>query len=387
LKEGELALAREHFEKALRAEPGLAEAHQGLANLFLELDDEERAEWHFRMGFRTRSVNVLPYRGRAEPIPVLVLVSAKPGNIPILPYLDDQIYLVTVIVAEFYDPSLPLPPHRLMINAIGDADLCGPALEAAVKLTARTQAPVLNNPAAVMKTGRIANAGRLRQVSGVVTPKMVNLPRAALAKPGALAALAARGLACPFLLRTPGFHNGQNFLRIENAGDLKAALEALPGRQLTALQYLDARSPDGKIRKYRVMLIDGKIYPLHAAIAHHWKVHYVTAEMAGRPEHLAEEEAFLNAMPEVLGERAMKALEDVRDALALDYAGIDFSLSENGEILLFEANATMVVIPPERDDCWAYRRAPIDRIQRAIRAMLAEKAAGSRCTIPSGKAA
>jgi hypothetical protein len=50
------------------------------------------------------------------------------GNISIGPFLDDQIYFVTVIVAEFYDPALPLPPHRLMMNAIGDADLCQPAL-------------------------------------------------------------------------------------------------------------------------------------------------------------------------------------------------------------------------------------------------------------------
>ena len=375
LKEGEWALAREHFEAALRAAPDHPEAHQGLAQLLWEQGEEDAAERHRRMGYQNRSLVVLPYRGRSQPIPVLLLVSAMGGNIPILPFLDDRIYLVTVIVAEFFDPELPLPPHRLTINAIGDADLCQPALEVAAKLAAKTRAPVLNRPEAVLKTGRIANALRLGRLPDVVAPAMVSLPRSVLTAPDALAPLAERGFTCPFLLRAPGFHNGQNFFRIESEGDLTAALDALPGRDITVMQFLDARGPDGKIRKYRVMLVGGELYPLHAAIAHRWKVHYATAEMAGHPEHLAEEEAFLNNMPEALGGRAMAALERIRDALGLDYAGVDFSLDAKGEILLFEANAPMIVYAPEPDGQWDYRRAPVERVLNAIRAMLAAKAA------------
>ena len=40
--------------------------------------------------------------------------------------------------------------------------------------------------------------------------------------------------------------------------------------------------------------------------------------------------------------------------LGLDYAGIDFGLRATGEILLFEANATMVVNPPDPGERWAY---------------------------------
>ena len=387
LENGDLDLAREHFEKALRIDPDFAEAHQGLGNLFWALGDEEACKKHQRLAFQSRSAIAMPYRGRAQPVPLLLVISAMVGNIPIGPFLDDQIYLVTVIVAEFYNPALPLPPHRLMINAIGDADLCKPALETAVKLAALTEAPVLNHPAAILKTGRVENASRLRLVPGVITPAMTRLPRAVLAKPDALELLANLGFARPFLLRTPGFHNGQNFLRIENADGLKAALEKLPGPEFTVMQFLDGRAPDGKVRKYRVMMIGGEIFPLHAAISHDWKVHYVTAEMGGHPEHLAEDEAFLNTMPEVLGPCAMAALEGIRDGLGLDYAGVDFSVNACGQLLLFEANATMVVNPPERDDQWAYRRAPVERVLEAIRKMLAAKAAFPRKSTFPGKTA
>jgi glutathione synthase/RimK-type ligase-like ATP-grasp enzyme len=176
-------------------------------------------------------------------------------------------------------------------------------------------------------------------------------------------------------LRTPGCHTGRNFVRVENHDELRAALPQLPAAELAVIQFLDARAADGKIRKYRVMMIDGQLYPLHSAISHHWKIHYFTAEMADHPQHRAEDAAFLEDMPRVLGPRAMAALHQIRDTLGLDYAGIDFSLNARGEILLFEANATMVVNPAEGDERWAYRRAPLERVRERIREMLVRRAA------------
>jgi hypothetical protein len=163
---------------------------------------------------------------------------------------------------------------------------------------------------------------------------------------------------------------GRHFLRIETIAELPAALAELPGDDLTILRYLDARGPDGKARKYRVMMIDGGLYPLHVAISSHWKIHYFTADMADNPAHRAEDAAFLENMPAVLGPRAMAALAGIQSQLGLDYAGIDFGLSADGDILFFEANATMVVTPPEAEEKWAYRRPAVERIHTAVRNML-----------------
>jgi hypothetical protein len=380
LEDEQFPQAREHYELALRLAPDHAEAHQGFANLLAELGEEEAAREHRRLGFAGRALNVLPYRGAGAPVRVLLLVSAVRGNVPIRQFLDDRIFLVTVIVAEFYDPAAPLPAHRLIVNAIGNADICRPALEAARRLIAASPAPVINNPEAVLATGRVDVARRLGRLPDVVTPAMADVPRETLTAPEALDALAAKGFALPFLLRTPGFNNGRNFFKIESAADLAQALAALPGREITAIGFLDARGGDGKIRKYRAMLVDGRIYPLHAAIARQWKIHYVTAEMADNPEHRAEDAAFLNDMPAALGPRAMAALARIRDSLGLDYAGVDFSLSDTGEIIVFEANATMIVCPPEPGEQWDYRRAPVERVMAAVRAMLAGRAAARAAT-------
>ena len=60
----------------------------------------------------------------------------------------------------------------------------------------------------------------------------------------------------------------------------------------------------------------------------------------------------------------------VLDGDGLDYAGIDFGLSAEGNVLVFEANATMVVNPPEPDERWAYRRPAVERVFAAVRRML-----------------
>jgi hypothetical protein len=136
------------------------------------------------------------------------------------------------------------------------------------------------------------------------------------------------------------------------------------------MEYLDARGPDGFARKYRAMFVDGEIYPLHLAISPNWKIHYFSADMADRPDHREEEERFLADMPGFLGANAIRGLEAIRDSLGLDYGGVDFGLGKDGEVLLFEANATMVVEQPGPESKWDYRRAAVQRIHDAVRQML-----------------
>jgi Tetratricopeptide repeat len=369
-KSGDSEGAMRHFEAALRLDPEHPEAHQGLSYLLTDLGSEEAARIHRVKGFRRHPVLVLPYRGNDFPVALLVLASAVGGMVPIRPHLDDRVFFASVLFVEFFDPATPLPPHQLVFNAIGDADICKPSLEAATKILERTNSPVINPPASVLATGRAANAERFRKLPDVRVPRIVLLPR----QTPTASLLAEQEFTFPLLLRSPGFHGGKYFVRVEAADDLVVALSAIPGAELMAIEYLDARGPDGKIRKYRVMMIDGKLYPLHAAISQHWKVHYFSADMAENPEHRAQDEAFLTDMEQVLGPRAMQALHLIQEALGLDYAGIDFSLSAAGEVLLFEANATMVVLPPEPDARWDYRREPVQRILDAIRRMLIDRA-------------
>ncbi len=374
LRGSDFEKARKHYKTALSLDPRHPQAHQGLGAVLAATGEHNAAQSHLRAGFSGNAISTLAYRGTKPPVSLLLLVSSGDGNIPTASFLDDRIFLTTVIVADFVDPAAALPPHQLIFNAIGDADRCRPALDAAVRLIQNSGAPVINDPNAVLKTGRADNAARLGKLVGVRTPRTLKLTRALLSGAQAATALARHGFVFPLLLRSPGFHTGRNFVLVNEVGALLKAINTLPGDELLAIEYLDARGRDGNVRKYRAMIVDGKIYPMHLAISGQWKVHYFTADMADNLEHRTHDAAFLSDMPAVIGAKAFTALERVRDALELDYGGIDFGLNARGEVLLFEANATMVVNPPEADVRWTYRRSAVSKILDAVTAMVLRKA-------------
>ena len=371
---GETTEARAGYETVLRLDPDHSDAHHWLSDLLMESGEEDASFAHRRAATAKQPWRTSPFRGKKEPVFIMLLGSARGGNAPIQRYLGEKDFFTSVTYTDFYTPSLPLPRHQVVINLIGDADRSADSLQTADLLLERTSAPVLNPPARVRPTGRDDNARRLGKLEGVITPRILTLPREVLINADASSVLKQHDFAFPILLRAPGFHGGAHFSKVENPGELASAASQLPGKELTVIQFLETRDADGKIRKYRVMLIDGKLYPLHKAISDHWKVHYFSAQMADNPEHRAEELAFLEDMPGVLGPRAMQALEQIRDTLALDYAGVDFSLNAQGEVLLFEANATMMAALPEGGAKWDYRRPAAKRIHDAVREMIRSRA-------------
>ena len=366
------AEAAEAFALALRLDPAHERAHRGLAILALREGDIPRAREHGRIGFG--SIPRGSYRGTGRPILVLLLASALGGNVETQDYLDDRVFRTATIVAEFDDPATPLPRHDIVFNAIGDPYRCPDALNAAQRIVARSRAPVINDPKRVRATGRVAIASRCSEVAGVRTARTLAFSRAALMGTGAAQALDDAGFSFPLLVRAPGFHTGEYFERVSGAGGLAGTIAAFPGDDVLVLEELPTRDRDGKVRKYRVIIVDGEVFPLHLAVSHDWKVHFFTADMRDEPAHRAEDAAFLDDMQRVLGSAAFAALLRVKDVLQLDYGGIDFGLSATGEVLLFEANATMVVPRPDADPRWAYRMDPVARIHEAVARMLRTRA-------------
>ena len=365
--ERDVAGARRHYEAALAIDPQMHEAHQGLGWVLDELG-EPGAEGHRQKGYAGHALLTQPYRGTGTGtgIPLLLLVSARVGNIATSRWLSDRRYGVTAIYADYYPLEAALPPHALIVNAISDADLCGQALEQARDLVASSEAPVINAPARVLLTRRLDNARRLAAIDGVVAPAIRAMTPQAV--------LSAGDLRFPLLLRRPGFHNGEYFALVEHRDSLSETVASLGGGELLVIEYLDARGADGMARKYRVMFIDGVAYPLHLAISADWKVHYVTSAMRHSAEFREEERRFLEDMPAALGPRAMAALGQICATLGLDYAGIDFALAPDGAVMLFEANATMIVFSPDPDPIWDYRRAAIDAVTAAAADMVLRRA-------------
>ncbi len=375
---GKIEDARAFYEQMLSAEPESREAHAGLYCAYSALGDKHHAASHLGMAMQWPAILTLPYRGVGEPVPVLLLLSMNSGNALLQRFLNDRVFQIYVALVEFFRKEAALPHHRLIINAVGDADVRSEALAAAERLIAGSSAPVINCPAKVLATGRCENAHRLGRISGLLAPHCAGFSRERLMASTAAEELREQGFEFPILARTPGCHMGRNFVRVEKPGELGKAIAELPGSEMMVLQYLDGRGADGNIRKYRVLMIGGKLYPVHLAIAKHWKIHYFSAEMENEREHRAEESRFLSDMPGVLGPSVMTALDRVQETLGLDYGGIDFGLNAQGQVLLYEANATMAVYRPDGEAKWDYRRLAVERIYAAVQELSLTRA-GAEC--------
>jgi hypothetical protein len=362
LEDGAWTHARSHYADALARDATCAEAIQGMARALALLGEHEAAEPFWTAGFSGRAVGPRRCRGVAPAVEVLYLAAARGGNVRLWPWMDDRAMAITVVYADYLDAAQPLPPHQRIVNAIGDADKAAAALAQAEILVSSTPARVINPPARVRQTGRDDLARLCHGIDGLVSPLIRRMSRASL--------LAAQDLVFPLLLRAPGFHTGRHLTRVETWAGLAPAMVEMPGDTLFVIEPLEARGPDGMSRKYRVMLVGGRLYPWHLAISPQWKVHYYTAAMAETPAFRDEEARFLCDMEGVLGPRAMAALRALGERLGLDYAGVDFALGPDGSVLVFEANATMTINPPPPEPIWAYRRAAAEAVQAAVRHLL-----------------
>jgi len=377
LQDGNAARSRRYYEAALRIAPDHRGAHKGLAHALLDLGDEENARAHREAGYRGDAVVHRPFRGEGAPLRVLLLASASGGLFDADRFLDDRVFAVTQVVPEYLDGTAALATQHVVVNAIADPDRARDALDGAAKIARALGLPVVNAPERVAATGRLDVARRMAQVEGTVVPRIREYPKAVLREGGGTAATA-DGWSFPFLVRAPGHHTGRHFVMVGDAADLCGALDALPGDRVLVIAHHDVRGADGFVRKYRAIAVGCRLFPLHLAIAREWKVHWFSSLTPHEERFRREEAAFLADMEAALGARACAALERIAAELALDYAGIDFSLDGEGNVVLFEANAAMRIPRPDANPALAYRRSATEAIVRAVQRLIVDRAFGVR---------
>jgi len=361
-------LAKSHALRALAIDPNLMSAHQNLAALLAEEQDHDGARSHRDRAYATRNLIITT---AAKPLGrVLILSTTESGNTPDRYLIPPSLYTRLLWFIEYAAAGqmTELPPHDVAFNAIGDEDLAGPTAASAARFAELGAARLLNPPAKIARTRRDLVEPLFGHIDGLKIPRTVRVSAAEIAAGGVRDAARRAGVAEPFLVRPIGSHGGKGlFLVGGEAPD--EPLTPAGAYYLTAFE--DFRAADGLFRKYRMIFVDRRPIPYHLALSPSWMVHYESSGMDEHPDRLAEEMRFLEDPAGALGAEAMAAVTQVGAAMDLDYAGVDFSLLPDGRVLLFEANATMLVHPEAPDGPFAHKNPFIERIYEAFRAMLA----------------
>jgi tetratricopeptide (TPR) repeat protein len=384
-----MAEAAEHYARAALASEDLASedlasedhgaaddafvamAHQTLASLAEAAGDLAASARHLDLAYARQSLFRQP--AADSPFTTLVLVTREAGNVPYRSLLPPLRFDCAVWYMEHarLEQIADLPPYAVVLNAIGDPDVAMASRERVEAFLARCQRPVLNDPARVRATFRHRLGDTLAGLDDVVAPLTARLSAQDIAAHGVAACVRQAGLAGgPVILRPAGSHGGAGMVLIADDQALDAATLA-PGLDAYVSRFHDYRSPDGFYRKYRVIFVDRQAFPYHLAIGPRWMVHHQSADMAHDAARIAEELRFLRDPAGAIGARAMAAVEAIGRRLDLDYGGLDFTVTADGRVLAFEANATMLAHLEPLDGPFAAKNPFIQPIMDAFQARLA----------------
>lgn len=280
-------------------------------------------------------------------------------------------YCLMHVTRNFFKqaPSRPnLFPFRTAFNLVTDPDQNPKVLANIARLLRGFGGRVVNRPEAVLRSTRDQVARLLTGIPGLIVPKTLRLGSA---KPEIASRFIARSkLDFPVLLRRAGTHTGE-FIGIFDTPEETATALAPTGDHILT-EFVDFAGADGLYRKYRMFFIGNRPIFRHMLVSDHWNVHASDRMrfMASRPELVAQEKGVLASASADLPPEAQETLRRVRERMPLDFFGMDFAVAPGGELLLFEANATMNFLPFADDPRFAYAKEILKPAQQAMHALV-----------------
>ncbi|MFM0505137.1 hypothetical protein [Paraburkholderia caffeinilytica] len=363
---GDQGIAEYWYRLVLTLDPHVAVACQNLAAILASGGYVSEAAAYRERAYRIQRV-FIEGSGTEQRRALVLCAAHTAGNVPFDVLLPGttccRIKYAIDYAADEEDQQLPA--YDLVFNAIGDADIAAPLAGRLARFVSRCVRPVLNPPDAIARTQRHHTASLFDGLPDVQVAPCIRSETAPVSPAALGALLAAGGIDFPVLARPAATHGGDGLTLCESL----AALEPWRAAQ-TEVCYLtafrDYRSADGFYRKYRIIFVDREPFPYHLAISPHWMVHYYSADMEPHPWKLEEERRFLDDPHAVFGERVMRAIAAIGTRLDLDYGGIDFTVLPDGQVLVFEANATMLAHFERETGALAHKNTYVQRIVDAF---------------------
>lgn len=227
-----------------------------------------------------------------------------------------------------------------IFNEISDPDSHKVALYRCAHFCQYTDVPVINHPEKIRQTTRDGVAEMLQGIPGVRMPRTIRFQAEAPEEVFRIAE--AQGFEPPYIIRVAGDHGGKSMVRLSGPDDLDL-LHVFPfgDTDFYLTEYVDYANPQGEYHKQRIVMVDGEPIGRHAIFDTGWNVHASSRKKKDAPDVGQRELERTMDLQERLIPMASEALGEIWQRLGLDYFGIDCCIGDDGEMLIFEANANM----------------------------------------------
>ena len=299
------------------------------------------------------------------------------ANTPIEFLLEDsdvELYLAYIV------PGMPFPEtpdHDIAIVLAAESELARPVFAELSQLLVDWPRPVLNRPQLVPLLGRESLYHLVEPIQGIDIPATIRVDHETMLEIGEVhlpigAILPDGGF--PIIVRPLDSHGGHGLEKLGSYLEIVSYLARNPALEYYISRFVDYRSDDGRFRKYRIIVIDGKPYASHLAISDHWMIHFLNADMTGDEEKRREEELFMERFESDFAAKHGAALAEMADLSGLEYFGIDCAQTREGKLLLFEADTSLIVHNMDSPVDFPYKDRHMRMLFEAFRAMLYRKA-------------
>ncbi len=362
------------LQRALEINPNNADTYIAFGNLLMHADKITDAKQMFHKAKALQPLITWPGKKSPADFTVLLLDTPLAGCTPIDYLLSNAAYksqFYCVLPNDSQENDFPPATANVVFNMISDADNGKELLPLAMHIVDQLGLPIVNHPRLIMHTNRENIAQLIADIPRCKAPLTRLLTGTILLEAEQNSSLA--GLTMPLLVRLAGCHGGDDCVKAQDFESISIFVSKRPELDYYVSEYIDYQSNDGFYRKYRLIYVNGELLPYHLAIHTDWLVHYFRTDMANNVWMREEEEAFLKNFDLVFDQAHQAALKALAVATGLDYLGIDCSFDHNGDVLVFEANATMRV-HYENNELFAYKNPYISKIKEAFDSMLASLA-------------
>jgi tetratricopeptide (TPR) repeat protein/glutathione synthase/RimK-type ligase-like ATP-grasp enzyme len=373
---GRMDDALSDLDAVLRVAPDHAEALVARGNVLHSLGRNSEALEDYKCALALRPLVTHAAMKTPPEFRAFFIFAPFSGNTPIhdmVSFSNFESHTLMLLPGASYDIDFLRSKADVVVNLVSDVDRSADALCAASKLVERLERPVINPPAKILLTRRDRVSELLADIAGCIVPCTLRYTKETLL---ASARQQSLGVSFPLIVRVAGTHGGDEMECFAAPTEMEQFAERRQVSEFYVSDFVDYRSADGYFRKYRFIFVGDEILPYHLAIGGKWKVHHASTDMSNHPWMQHEEKVFLDCPEMVFSPRAFEALRAIREKIDLDYFGIDCALDDNGNVVVFEVNASMLV--HLHNKVFPYKDPAVRRIKAAFAAMLRHTAENGR---------
>jgi Flp pilus assembly protein TadD len=379
-------------EQALKLDAGDPEILYTQSLILKELGRPDEAQEIYRKSLKLRAASspMVSSERRATQKAEVLVINGSPDigstlksfealhldNFPgqLAGHFPEDFHFTYIFAGEVARPSvrqqLPQPAFVINNNVNAEGVLSAGGLSGLIGLVESFGVPVVNHPTKIVGTTRDAAAKLFADIPGLTVPQTMRFFSLGKSREELVREIEAQ-YDYPLITRTLVSQQGKGMTKVDSREALVAVLASdFREKDFFVTDFVDSRGRREFYRKIRAAIVRGEIIIVRADYDVHWNVHGRKSDERVafylKNSHLLAEENQLCQDPAAeFGKSVLQALQTICQRIPLDIFGVDFDVDPNGQLVFYEANATMNLFSTARKEV-PHPPAPEDRLKQAF---------------------